>query len=171
MQLTGKQIVERDILQNVCVSGIQQQGVDVRLDRVFEVINFGNGIVPAKGKTTTPPTVEVAALDAHEDSKGYFYLPPGYYEVTFVEGCKIPADCAMYFKTRSSLVRCGADIRSGQFDGGFETDAMGAFLKVELPIKIEKGARVAQAIINETYPVEQEYLYDGQWQRDKQRNA
>ena len=37
MQLTGKQIVERDILQNVCVNGIQQQGVEVRIDRGFVV--------------------------------------------------------------------------------------------------------------------------------------
>ena len=169
MQLTGKQIVEQGIVYNVCEKGVQQQGVDVRIDRVFEVINFGNGLVPINGKTMTPPTVEVAALDAHEDSKGYFYLPPGYYEVTFVEGCKMPANCAMYFKTRSSLVRCGSDIRSGQFDGGFETTAMGAFLKVELPIKIERGARVAQAIVTETYTVDEENLYNGQWQNDKQR--
>ena len=171
MQLTGKQIVEKGIIIGVCEEGIQQQGVDVRIDKVFEVINFGNGTVPAKGKTTTPPTTEMRCYDAYEGSDGYFYLPPGYYEVTFVEGCKIPDNCAMYFKSRSSLVRCGADIRSGQFDGGFETDRMGAFLKVELPIKIEKGARVAQAIIHETYTVEKEYLYDGQWQGDKQRNS
>ena len=163
MQLTGKQIVERDILQNVCVNGIQQQGIDVRLAKVHEVVGGTGGFVPATGKTQTPGAVEVACPD------GVYDLPTGYYEVTFEEGCKIPADCAMYFKTRSSLVRCGAEIRSGQFDGGFETDHMGAYLKVELPIKIEKGARVAQAIINETYPVEKEYLYDGQWQRDNQR--
>ena len=75
----------------------------------------------------------------------------------------------MAFKTRSSLVRCGADVRSGQFDGGFKTKAMGAFLKVELPIEIEVGARVAQMIVNETYEVANEDLYDGQWQGDKQR--
>jgi deoxycytidine triphosphate deaminase len=46
---------------------------------------------------------------------------------------------------------------------------MGAFLKVELPIEIEKYARVAQMIVTETYPVDEENLYDGQWQGDKQR--
>lgn len=168
MQLTGKQIVERGILQNICTCGIQQQGVDVRIDKVFKIINTDVGMVPVNGKTITPQTFEV---DVSEDSKDCFYLIPGYYEVTFVEGCKIPADCAMYFKTRSSLVRCGAEILSGQFDGGFETDAMGAFLKVELPIEIEKGARVAQVIVNETYPVDEEHLYDGQWQYDRQRNS
>lgn len=168
MQLTGKQIVERDILQNVCVNGIQQQGIDVRVIDIKRVDTHNDtivGYIPANGKTHLPIQKEV---ELQQD--GLFWeLTPGYYEVTFEEGCKIPADCAMYFKTRSSLVRCGADIRSGQFDGGFETDHMGAFLKVELPIRIEKDARVAQAIINETYPVEQEYLYDGQWQRDNQR--
>lgn len=168
MQLTGKQIVERGILQNVCVDGIQQQGVDVRLANVYEVVGETGGFVPATGKTQTPCAVEVACSAC---SDGVYDLPAGYYEVTFEEGCKIPANCAMYFKTRSSLVRCGAEIRSGQFDGGFETDRMGAFLKVEIPIKIERGARVAQAIVTETYTVDEEDLYNGQWQNDKQRNA
>lgn len=164
MQLTGKQIVEKGIVIGACEEGIQQQGVDVRLARVYRVGETG-GFVPVTGKTQTPCAIEVTC------PTGVYNLSAGYYEVTFEEGCIIPANCAMYFKTRSSLVRCGAEIRSGQFDGGFETDRMGAFLKVELPIRIEKGARVAQAIINETYTVDKEYLYDGQWQGDKQRNS
>ena len=105
----------------------------------------------------------MAAID------GVYNLPVGYYEIEFEEGCKMPANYAMVFKTRSSLVRCGAEVRSGQFDGGFETERMGAFLKVDIPIKIEKGARVAQALITETYTVDAENLYNGQWQNDKQR--
>jgi deoxycytidine triphosphate deaminase len=99
----------------------------------------------------------------------YYDLEPGYYEISFVESCKIPANCAMYFKTRSSLVRCGAIVHSGQFDAGFETEKMGAFLHVILPIEIEVGARVAQMIVNESYEVGLTELYDGQWQNDKQR--
>ena len=170
MQLTGKQIVEKGIVIGACDEGIQQQGVDVRISDI-KLVDTCDGIyagyIPVNGKTHLPIQKEV---ELWQD--GLFWeLMPGYYEVTFMEGCIIPANCAMYFKTRSSLVRCGAEIRSGQFDGGFETDRMGAFLKVELPIRIEKGARVAQAIINETYTVEKEYLYDGQWQGDKQRNS
>ena len=41
---------------------------------------------------------------------------------------------------------------------------------MNIPIRIEKGARVAQMIVNETYEVNDEDLYDGQWQGDKQRN-
>ena len=167
MQLTGKQIVERGIVTGACEDGIQQQGVDVRIMKVSKVgpncLDYG--YVPAKGKTVTPVTEDFP----FDKERGTWKLDPGYYEIEFKEGCNIPANAAMVFKTRSSLVRCGADVRSGQFDGGFKTKAMGAFLKVELPIEIEVGARVAQMIVNETYEVANEDLYDGQWQGDKQR--
>jgi dUTP pyrophosphatase len=170
MQLTGKQIVNQNIIGGVCPEGIQQQGVDVRVSniRVVQVIDGAHGFIPVQGKTTLPDTSKEVGL-TNNFKHLYWYLEPGYYEVEFKESCKIPANCAMYFKTRSSLVRCGAEIRSGQFDGGFETEKMGAFLKVELPIRIEVGARVAQAIVTETYPVDAENLYNGQWQNDKQR--
>ena len=73
-----------------------------------------------------------------------------------------------YIRYRSSLVRCGAIVHSGQFDAGFKTDAMGCFLQVIRPLHIEEGARIAQAIVFESNDVEN--LYDGQWQGDKQRN-
>jgi deoxycytidine triphosphate deaminase len=168
MQLTGKQIVNQNIIGGVCPEGVQQQGVDVRVMDIKRVDTHNDtivGYIPAKGKTHLPIQKDVELCQ-----DGLFWeLMPGYYEVTFEESCKIPANCAMYFKTRSSLVRCGAEIRSGQFDGGFETEKMGAFLKVELPIRIDVGARVAQAIVTETYPVDAENLYNGQWQNDKQR--
>lgn len=196
MQLTGKQIVNQGIISGVCDEGIQQQGVDVRIKRISKVSSGlqnglntfnslfmgkseleivkdmfeGTGLIPSSGKTSIPKTMEVTPIPNPDSGTETWYLHEGYYEVEFMEGCKIPANCAMYFKTRSSLVRCGADIRSGQFDGGFETERMGAFLKVELPIRIDVGARVAQAIVTETYPVDAENLYDGQWQNDKQRN-
>lgn len=164
MQLTGEQIVKNQIVINHCEAGVQQQGLDVRIDKVFQYIG-GRGFIPLGGGTSLPKYHEI---DVDEGNK--FVLMPGYYEVEFIEGCKIPNDCAMYFKTRSSLVRCGSEIISGQFDGGFKTDKMGAFLRVEIPIIIEKGARVAQMIVNETYLVEEDKLYNGQWQNDKQRN-
>jgi dUTP pyrophosphatase len=169
MQLTGKQIVEREIITGVCSEGIQQQGVDVRVSNIFIVNDSwdSSGYIPKTGKTKTPARTPITMVP--KEDTYYWCLNPGYYEIEFEEACNLPADCAMYFKTRSSLVRCGADVRSGQFDGGFHTDKMGAFLKVELPIRIEYGARVAQAIVNETYPVDDADLYNGQWQNDKQR--
>ena len=164
MQLTGKQIVENNIVYNYDeINEVQQQGVYVRI----ESINFvsSRGFIPKEGKTKLPQYNAVHEADAVTS----YVLNPGYYEVTFMEGCNIPNNCILYFKTRSSLVRCGAIVHSGQFDAGFKSKKMGAFLHVILPIEIEKGARIAQAIVTESYTVNDENLYNGQWQNDKQR--
>lgn len=165
MQLTGKQIVEAGIITNYADDAVQQQGVDVRIAELAEV--YGQGQVPARGKTVKCPTRPVTPV--LYGSSEVYVLPPGYYEVTLMEACKLPNNAELDYKTRSSLVRCGAIVYSGQFDAGFETEQMGCFLQVLRGIRIEKGARIAQAVVNETYPVSDENLYNGQWQGDKQR--
>lgn len=157
-QLTGKQILERGIITNSCPEGLQQQGIDVRIEEIFRL--SGTGIVRAKEKAILPRTDKIFNM-------GYWDLQPGYYEVQLMEGAKIPSDCAMYFKTRSSLVRCGTIVHSGQFDAGFETEKAGCFIEVIMPIRIEKGARIAQAIVHESADVEN--TYNGTYQNDKQR--
>lgn len=156
MQLTGKEILEKGIITGSCSEGLQQQGIDLRIKDIKIV--QGVGEIPSTGKTELP------LYDHYELG----YIEPGYYEITFEEGCKIPNNCSLHLKTRSSLVRCGAIIHSGQFDAGFETDSMGAFMHVIRPIIIEKGSRVAQAIVFQSSDVEN--LYNGQWQNDKQRS-
>lgn len=156
MQLTGKEILEKGIITGSCSEGLQQQGIDLRIKDIKIV--QGVGEIPSTGKTKLPIY----------DHYKLGYIEPGYYEITFEEGCKIPNNCSLHLKTRSSLVRCGAIIHSGQFDAGFETDSMGAFIHVIRPIIIEKGSRVAQAIVFQSSDVEN--LYNGQWQNDKQRS-
>lgn len=171
MQLTGKQIVEKGIVTNVCSDGIQQQGVDVRLVKVFRIAS-GGGVVPEKGKTTLPAFEEVEAKPIKFSGGSefmYFHLVPGYYEIELMEGCNIDSKSVLNFKTRSSLVRSGCIVHSGQFDAGFKTDNMGCFLQVMHPVNIQVGARIAQAVVNETYEVVKEHMYNGQWQGDKQR--
>lgn len=170
MQLTGRQIINREIITGACEEGIQQQGVDVRVAEIYHII--GSGRIPVKGKTKLPKTQKFSEFDWTEDENGVQYatLGKGYYEVELMEGCAIPEDCVLNFKTRSSLVRCGAEVRSGQFDAGFATDHMGCFLKVERDIDIERGARIAQAIVTESYPVEETDMYSGQFQGDAQRS-
>ena len=163
MQLTGKQIIEKGIITNHCKEGVQQQGIDVRLKGIRTMLNRGK--IPAQGKTILPYYYEVKF---EEDN--CIELPTGYYEVEFEEACEIPDNMVLNYKTRSSLVRCGAIIHSGQFDAGFKTQNMGAFLHVIRPIILEKGARLAQAIVTESYPVNENDLYNGQWQNDKQRS-
>ena len=125
MQLTGAQIVERKIITDAVVAGLQQQGVDLRVKNIRKVNDKANGYIPETGKTQTPLTEE---LSLYTDKT--YVLKPGYYEVEFEEGCNIPADATLHIKTRSSLVRCGAQCYSGQFDGGFHTENIGCFLHV-----------------------------------------
>lgn len=160
MQLTGKQIIERGIITNYTDEAVQQQGIDVRLDSISEVGK--NGYIPSNGKTKIPDYHPITF-----SAPNPIRLEVGYYEVTLQEGCEIPKNATLHFKTRSSLVRSGAIVHSGQFDAGFKTDKMGCFLQVIRPIYIEHGARIAQAIVFESADVEN--LYDGQWQGDKQR--
>lgn len=168
MQLTGKQIVDAGIITNYDEQhAVQQQGIDVRLASLTKV--DGYGYIPKEGKTITGNRIELRTIE--RDGCEQYVLSPGFYEVTLMEACKIPNNCELDYKTRSSLVRCGATVHSGQFDAGFATDQMGCFLEVRTPIRIDIGARIAQAVVNETYPVSDENLYNGQWQGDKQRKT
>lgn len=159
MQLTGKQIIERGIVSNYIPEAIQQQGVDVRVANIKELLGVGE--VPAHGKTVLPNYVD-ANIDGDK-----WVLRPGYYEVELMEGIHMPNNAALVYKTRSSLVRCGATVESGQFDAGFDTSKAGCFLIVHRTIIIEKEARIAQVIVHESAPVTN--TYEGQFQGDKQR--
>lgn len=161
MQLTGKQIIERGIVSGYIPEAIQQQGVDVRINNIRTLTGIGE--VPAKGKTKLPEYLD----DVMDGNR--WILSAGYYEVELMEGISMPDNAALIYKTRSSLVRCGAIVESGQFDAGFHTDKAGCFLVVHRPIIIEKGARIAQVIVHETSPVEN--TYEGQFQGDKQRKS
>ena len=174
--LTGKEIAERNIIRNFLEENIQQKGIDVRVCDIRKVNSTGGGMIPSGNsrKTKIPDTIDPSPAASYtycynpDGSKNLGWkLSPGYYEVMFDEGCDIPADCAMYFKTRSSGIRCGIEVRSGLFDPGFKTEHMGAFIKVELPVFIEEHARIAQVIIDSSS--EAENLYNGQWQGDNQR--
>lgn len=166
MRLSGKRIIEEKIITNVTPKAIQPQGVDVRVKEIREVIGTGQVTVDA---TYLPKYHLVEVSTGVFGDKYYTLLPGKCYEVVLMEGFDIPNGRALDFKTRSSLVRCGAIVESGQFDAGFKTKNGGCFIYVTNRIKIEVGARIAQAIVTETDLSED--LYDGQWQGDKQRKS
>lgn len=159
-QLTGCEIAAEGIVYNYDPEkGLQQQGIDVQVEAVHSL--FGVGVVALEG-THIPERYPVKP-----DAEGSFRLDPGYYEIDLMEGVDVPKNRTLHFKTRSSLVRCGAQVFSGQFDAGFHTEKAGCFLHVIRPIVIEKGARIAQAIVFASNDVDN--TYDGQFQGDKQR--
>ncbi len=167
--LTGKELYESGMLIGALEENTQQQGVDIRIDKVSKL--NGMGVIPNEGKTTLPIYEEIQPLRFHNKQTGKYafgwMLPEGVYEIEFVEGVNVGESFCMKPLTRSSLVRCGARIDSGLYDAGFHTEKAGAMLYVSNKILIEKGSRVAQIVCLESNEVNN--LYNGQFQNDKQR--
>lgn len=160
--LTGKELFESGFITDALEQNVQQQGIDIRVRAIYDL--SGLGVIPAEGKTTKPNSTPIKP-----GLNGLWTLNAGYYEVEFEEGCNLPNNIGAQLKSRSSLVRCGGDIRSGHFDPGFNTKHMGGYMKLERPIQIEPGACLAQVITFVSNEVEN--TYNGQWQGDKQRET
>ena len=162
MMLNSEQIVEKGLLKLENSKGKPAQiGYDLSVKKIKELRGLG---YVAKNHTLIPSYDPQTLLPIYRDR---WYLNPGYYEVTFWEGCKIPNNYVGLIRQRSSMLRNGSLLHSSVFDPGFETDEMGSFIAVFHPIFIEKDARIAQIYFHECEPVTQ--AYDGQFQKDKQR--
>lgn len=161
--LTGKQIFEKGIVTKVAnpEKQIQQVGIDLTISYFSKV--DGVGFIPKDGKTILP---NYTKLEWPEDN--ILILQPGIYECVFNEGCNFDSRTEGKIIHRSSVLRSGSILMSAEFDPGFETENIGSFITVNMPIKIEKGARLGQMTCNLT-DEEVENTYNGQWQKDKQR--
>ena len=176
--LNAQQIVDEGLLKLEHTKGKPAQvGFDLSLKAVNKV-GYNPQIDPEtlektgkigkvlieKTELTDYTPVEPLNLDGR---RGWL-LHEGTYDITFNEGCKIPANRVAFIKQRSSMWRNGTLINSPVFDPGFETDNMGTIMLVTETIFIEENARIAQIYFHECDPAE---LYDGQWQNDKQRQG
>jgi deoxycytidine triphosphate deaminase len=166
MNLTGKQLVEQGIITGpVNEDNIQQHGVDLNLIGVSRVV--GPGFIPYEGKTKLAKREFVEPVIIDEAT--VWNLAPGVYDITFAQGCSIPADKRLKIVHRSSLFRNGGQLNSALFDAGFKTDNIGTVMILSEPMIIETNARVGQAFTDESNVVTN--LYSGQWQGDNQRLA
>jgi deoxycytidine triphosphate deaminase len=145
---------------------IQQVGIDLELIRVCRVEGVGSVL---KDRTILPQTITIPIKREETSSREGWLLHPGYYEITFSQGCKIPNNVVLKIRQRSSMLRGGGEIHSSIFDPGFETDNVGTFMIIHRTLFIEQGARVAQMYGNHCTPVEEDLLYNGQFQQDRQR--
>ena len=166
--LNADQILEKNLLKLEYSKGKKAQvGYDLSLQTVKKIRQNPQdkfGIV-LKNKTNLADYTATKKVKLDE-SVGWL-LYPGTYEITFWEGCKLPADYVGLIRQRSSLLRNGTLIHSSVFDPGFETEFMGCVMRVNETIFIEEDARVAQIYFHKCDEVSE--LYDGQWQNDKQR--
>ena len=178
--LNAQQILEEGLLKLEHSHGKPAQvGYDLSLKQVNRIgdPNHYQSLTHTPGyrigkvlkDTTALTTYTPQALMNLEGAHGWL-LYPGVYDITFNEGCKIPADRVGLIRQRSSMLRNGTVLHSSVFDPGFETNFMGTVMVVNETIFIEENARVAQIYFHPCEPVSEENLYSGQWQGDKQRN-
>ena len=166
--LNSDQIVEKGLLKLEQSKGKKAQvGYDLSLQTVKQIrANPQDKIgVVLKNNTSLAGYSDVEKVQL--DGNMGWLLYAGTYEITFWEGCKLPADYVGLIRQRSSLLRNGTIIHSSVFDPGFETEFMGYVMRVNETIFIEEDARVAQIYFHKCDVVKE--LYNGQWQGDKQR--
>lgn len=179
--LNAQQIVEKGLLKlehskgkpaqvgyDLSLKAINKIGDPNGLHTIIEFKDFKIGkVLKDKTELTTYHPIEKVQLDGLTG----WLLYKGVYDITFWEGCKIPSNYVGLIRQRSSMLRNGTVLHSSVFDPGFETEFMGTVMVVNETIFIEDSARVAQIYFHTCEEVDQENLYNGQWQQDKQRNG
>jgi len=167
MILNADQILEEGLI--ILDSNPHGKPAQVGFDLSIKAVNHTGGNV---GKVLVDKTVVSQHTTVQKrsiDGKLGWMLYAGVYDVIMNEGCNIAPNRVGLIRQRSSLMRNGALIQSSIFDPGFKTDNIGTYMFVNNPIFIEENARVAQMYFHDCTPVNEDKLYNGQFQNDKQR--
>lgn len=121
---------------------IQMNGVDFTLREVSRfddepgVVDFDNSERRTPSTTIIPP-----------DEASFWQLGPGPYWIVYNEVVNVPADMFGLARTRSSVLRCGAQIGTALWDSGY-SGRSGSLLVVHNPagIRLKKDARILQLV-------------------------
>ena len=167
--LTGKQIVEKKIVQNVDENQVQMCGIDMTVAKVERFA--GNGIVDFDNSTRKiPETREVLIRESAiyhngENLPGYL-LDPGCYLITFNEIVDVPVNCCGLAQPRSSLLRCGASMETAVFDPGYHGVAKCLLVVYNKNgLVLGKNAKLMQ-ILFEKLDEDSDKLYTGVYQNE-----
>jgi len=116
---------------------IQQNGIDLRLNKVF---SLATPLVLKKKEREISEIVEIFPINGKFKLKA---LTP--YLIETKEHITIPKDAAAMIIQRSSLNRSGIQILSSWYDSGF-VNYGGATVYPFMDAEIEQGARIVQII-------------------------
>jgi len=121
---------------------IQMDGVDFTLR---EVARFGEAPGEVDFDNSERRTPETIPLEP--DGSGWWHLAPGAYWIVYNEIVNIPADMFGLARTRSTLLRSGAQIGTALWDSGY-SGRSGSLLVVHHPggLRLKRDARVLQLV-------------------------
>jgi deoxycytidine triphosphate deaminase len=134
--MTGKDTVK--YVEGAEADQIQSNGVDLKIDKLFKIVGSGKIF---KSSVVLPDYMEISTND-----RGIYSLDKGVYIFQIKEKINVPLDAVGFCLPRSSLVRSGAYIGAALWDSGYVGFSR-ILLKVDNPLLIERGARIAQFIL------------------------
>lgn len=142
MIVPGSRLLQNgQIAELVSISQVQPAGIDLTLKEAHELaeageIDFDN----SKRRISGTKKLEF-------DAASKLHLAQGCYKIVYNEYVSIPLDCAAFGFPRSSLLRCGADVRCAVWDPGYHGRSE-SLLLVHNPrgITLHKDAKVMQLV-------------------------
>lgn len=147
-------------LTNVEEGDIQPNAVDLRLEKVFK-INTAVFTIDEEQKIHRGSEELVPAGD------GYFWLPPGDYEVVMANSIKVAEGESGFVITRSTLNRNNVFLTSGLYDSGYN-GLMAAVMHVgTATMKIKPNTRIGQYL---SFRAQTAVLYDGDYGHGKEHD-
>ena len=140
---------------------LQPSGFDLSMESVEEFL--GGGAVDFSNKER----VIAETRTVEPDADGWIHLQKGVYKVIYNEVVKMPLNVAAIARTRSTLLRNGAEVGTAVWDPGYEGRSSSSMLTVHNPhgLRFKKDARIAQLIFFETGAVEKGY--SGVYQKER----
>ena len=139
---------------------LQPSGFDLSLEGVEAYL--GGGAVDFSNEERVIAETEKIM----PDGDGWISLGKGVYKVIYNEVVKMPLNVAAIARTRSTLLRNGAEVETAVWDPGYEGRSS-SMLTVHNPhgLKLKVNARIAQLIFFETGDVEKGY--SGVYQKER----
>ncbi len=143
------------IVQNLSVRELENPegaGVDLRLGEVIEITG-GTAFIEADGpagqglRSGFETKVTCAFQEGGEVQEKFVFEPGKYYLVKTVETVQIPINVLGDFRARSTLFRSGLNLLTTTGAPGYEGPLVfGLTNHGSLPVTIQMGARIAQAL-------------------------
>ncbi len=139
---------------------LQPSGFDLSLEGVETYL--GGGAVDFSNEERVIAKTEKIL----PDGDGWISLGKGVYKVVYNEVVKMPLNIAAIARTRSTLLRNGAEVGTAVWDPGYEGRSS-SMLTVHNPhgLRLKVDARIAQLIFFETGAVEKGY--SGVYQKER----
>lgn len=179
MMRNADYIMSNYIIDELGLAKKAQVGVDLTVNRVTKIGGIGDKVDGVLYNDTTAAEIGVKAdfatyteifptstYNTHHDGEiSMFVLPIGVYSIEFDQGLKpLGNEDTAFIHHRSTVLRNGNVIKTAVYDPGFGTDKMGAIMFINVPMKIQQHARVAQIVMHSNQSAE---LYDGSYNNER----